>query len=58
MADRLCIHSGRKCNPAREHCQCWWESAGPADWGRRWAEAMAEKAVNRVIITVAMQKDE
>lgn len=33
----LCIQTKRVCNPARDHCRCWWLSENPEHW-RRLAE--------------------
>lgn len=30
----LCIDTKRVCNPARDHCRCWWLSENPEHWQR------------------------
>lgn len=28
----LCVSTKRACNPARDHCRCWWLSESPEHW--------------------------
>ena len=30
----LCTNSKQVCNPARDHCRCWWLSENPEHWQR------------------------
>lgn len=30
----LCEQTKRVCNPARDHCRCWWISESPEHWSR------------------------